>query len=57
MLLPTVVERRVTIGSGATILGGIRIREGALVGAGAVVTRDVDEGGTVVGNPARVMQR
>ena len=56
-LLSTVVERRVTIGSGATILGGIRISEGALVGAGAVVTRDVHKGETVVGNPARVMQR
>jgi UDP-2-acetamido-3-amino-2,3-dideoxy-glucuronate N-acetyltransferase len=51
-LLATVVERRATIGSGATILGGIRIGAGALVGAGAVVTHDVDEGATVVGNPA-----
>ncbi len=53
-LLRTVVERRATLGSGAVILGGIRIGEDALVGAGAVVTRDVEAGATVVGNPARV---
>jgi len=52
-LLPTVVERRAAIGSGATILGGVRIGEGATVGAGAVVVADVDPGATVVGNPAR----
>ena len=54
-LLPTVVERRVSIGSGAVILGGVRIGEGALVGAGAVVTRDVPAGETVAGSPARVL--
>lgn len=52
-LLRTVVERRATLGSGAVIMGGIRIGSGALVGAGAVVTRDVAPGETVVGNPAR----
>jgi maltose O-acetyltransferase len=51
------VERRATIGSGATILGRLRIGEGALVGAGAVVTSDVPAGATVVGNPARVRAR
>lgn len=49
----TVVERAATIGSGATILCGVRIGEGALVGAGAVVTKDVDPGAVVAGNPAR----
>ena len=53
-LLRTVVERRASLGSGAVILGGLRIGEGALVGAGAVVTRDVPPGETVVGNPARL---
>lgn len=52
-LLRTVVERRAAIGSGAVILGGVRIGEDALVGAGAVVTRDVPPGETVVGSPAR----
>lgn len=49
----TVVEDGVTIGSGATILGGLRIGRDALIGAGAVVTKDVEPGATVVGNPAR----
>jgi UDP-2-acetamido-3-amino-2,3-dideoxy-glucuronate N-acetyltransferase len=52
-LLATVVERGVSIGSGATILGGVRIGTGATVGAGAVVVEDVEPGATVVGNPAR----
>jgi UDP-2-acetamido-3-amino-2,3-dideoxy-glucuronate N-acetyltransferase len=56
-LLPTIVERRASLGSGAVILGGLRIREGAIVGAGAVVTRDVAPGETVVGNPARPLVR
>jgi UDP-2-acetamido-3-amino-2,3-dideoxy-glucuronate N-acetyltransferase len=52
-LLATVVERRASLGSGAVILGGLRIGEGALIGAGAVVTRDVLPGTTVMGSPAR----
>jgi UDP-2-acetamido-3-amino-2,3-dideoxy-glucuronate N-acetyltransferase len=52
-LLRTVVERRASIGSGAVIMGGVRIGEGALVGAGAVVTRDVARGEVVAGVPAR----
>lgn len=56
-LLPTVIERRASLGSGAVILGGVRIGEGALVGAGAVVTRDVAPGETVAGVPARVLAR
>lgn len=51
------VADRVSIGSGAIILGGVRIGEGALIGAGAVVTRDVAAGETVAGVPARVMRR
>jgi UDP-2-acetamido-3-amino-2,3-dideoxy-glucuronate N-acetyltransferase len=53
-LLPVVVESRASIGSGALVLGGVRIGEGALVGAGAVVTRDVPPGAVVAGVPARL---
>ena len=52
-LLPTVVEDGASLGSGAVILGGVRIGRGALVGAGSVVTGDVAAGATVVGSPAR----
>jgi acetyltransferase-like isoleucine patch superfamily enzyme len=55
-MLRTVVEHRATIGSRATILGGIRIGERSMIGAGAVVTRDVGDGETVAGNPARVLR-
>jgi acetyltransferase-like isoleucine patch superfamily enzyme len=54
-LLPTVIERGATVGSGATLLGGIRVGRDATVGAGAVVTRDVAPETTVVGNPARIL--
>jgi acetyltransferase-like isoleucine patch superfamily enzyme len=53
-LLRTVVGRRASLGSGVTVLGGVRIGSDALVGAGAVVTRDVAPGEIVLGNPARV---
>ena len=51
-LIETIVEDGASIGSGATILGGVRIGERGQVGAGAVVTKDVPSGATVVGNPA-----
>ncbi len=54
-LLPTVVERGASLGSGCVVLGGIRVGAGALVGAGAVVTRDVGEGEVVAGIPARAV--
>jgi len=53
-VLPVVVERGASIGSGALVLGGVRIGARALVGAGAVVTRDVEAGAVVSGIPARV---
>lgn len=52
-LLPTLVKRRASIGSNATILPGITIGEGAMIGAGAVVTRDVPDHAMVAGVPAR----
>lgn len=54
-LVPTHVERRATIGSGAVIMCGVRIGSGAMIGAGAVVTHDVPRGATVAGVPARVL--
>src|SRR5437868_2242385 len=43
-LVPTIVDARASIGSGAVILAGVHIGTGALIGAGAVVTEDVPEG-------------
>ena len=48
----TVIEDRVSIGTGATIRGGVKLERGAAVGAGAVVVKNVAAGVTVVGNPA-----
>ena len=50
----TVVARGASIGANATILPGIHIGEGAMVGAGSVVTRDVPANAVVYGNPARI---
>ena len=50
----TVVEAGASIGANATILPGIKIGAGSMVGAGAVVTRDVPPLAIVVGNPARI---
>jgi acetyltransferase-like isoleucine patch superfamily enzyme len=52
-LLEILVEDDASIGSGAVVLGGVRIGRGALVGAGAVVTRDVPAGATIAGVPGR----
>ncbi len=53
----TRVKDGATIGTGATILCGLTIGERAFVGAGSVVTRDVPDGATVAGNPARPLRR
>jgi acetyltransferase-like isoleucine patch superfamily enzyme/dTDP-4-dehydrorhamnose 3,5-epimerase-like enzyme len=50
----TVVRRGASIGANATILPGLEIGMGAMVGAGAVVTRSVPPNAVVVGNPARI---
>lgn len=49
---PPVIGYGARIGGGATILPGIVVGRNAVVGAGSVVTRDVDDGAIVVGNPA-----
>jgi acetyltransferase-like isoleucine patch superfamily enzyme len=51
---PVVIEDDAWIGIGAIVLKGVRIGRGARVAAGAVVTRDVPDGATVAGNPARL---
>ena len=53
----TIIEDDVVIGSNASILCGITIGKGAVVGLGAVVVNDVPPGVTVVGNPARVISK
>lgn len=53
---PVTIEDRAWIGARAMILPGVRIGEGAIVGAGAVVSKDVEPYTIVVGNPARVVK-
>ena len=54
-LKKTLVKRRASIGSNATILGGVTIGENSMIGAGAVVIHDVPDDGIVAGVPARVI--
>ena len=56
-LLPTKIGRDVWIGANAVILGGVTIGDGAVVAAGAVVTKDVEPGTVVAGVPAKVVKR
>ena len=49
----TRIKKNASVGANATVLGGITIGANALIGAGAVVTKDVPDGETWVGNPAR----
>ncbi len=51
------VEDRASVGGGVTLLPGVVVGVGALVGAGSVVTRSVAAGDVVVGNPARIIGR
>lgn len=53
---PTLIKKGASIGSGATILPNLTIGEGAIVGAGSVVTRDVAPHTIVVGNPAKFLR-
>jgi UDP-2-acetamido-3-amino-2,3-dideoxy-glucuronate N-acetyltransferase len=55
-LQTTIVRRGASIGTGAVILGGLVIAERAIIGAGAVVTRDVPARAIVAGNPARLIR-
>ena len=52
-----VIDSFVLVGAGATILPRLKIGKNSTVGAGSVVTKDVPEGSTVVGNPARIISK
>jgi acetyltransferase-like isoleucine patch superfamily enzyme len=54
-VVPTLIRRGASLGSGAVILCGVTVGENAMIGAGAVVTRDVAPGETVAGVPARLL--
>lgn len=55
-LLSTLVKKGASIGANATILPGLTIGEGAMIGAGSVVTKDVPPRTLVIGNPARIVR-
>ena len=55
-VVSTVVKQGASIGSNATLLCGITVGSGSIVGAGSVVTRDVPDNTIVAGNPARVIR-
>lgn len=54
--LKTTIKKGASLGANATILPGITVGEGAMVGAGAVVIRDVAPFTVVVGNPAKILK-
>jgi len=57
LLEPTIIRKRASIGSGAIIMCGVEVGEGAMVGAGALVVRDVPPHALVAGSPARVFRQ
>jgi len=57
VLQTTLVKKSASIGSNATLLCGVTIGEGAIVGAGSVVTHDVPDWTIAAGNPARVIRK
>lgn len=56
-VIPTVVKKGASIGSNATLMCGITIGEGAVIGAGSVVTMDVPANTIAAGNPARIFRK
>ena len=56
-VVPTTIKKGASIGSNATLLCGITIGEGAIVGAGSVIIEDVPPQTIVAGNPARIIRK
>lgn len=56
-LVKTVIKKGASIGANATIICGVTIGEGAMIGAGSVVTKDVPDGELWVGNPSRFLRK
>jgi acetyltransferase-like isoleucine patch superfamily enzyme len=56
-LIGPTIKKGARIGANSTLLPGVVIGEGAVVGGGSVVTKDVPAGATVAGNPARIMKQ
>jgi acetyltransferase-like isoleucine patch superfamily enzyme len=56
LLERTIIRRRASVGSGAIIMCGVEVGEGAMVGAGALVTRNVPPNSVVAGSPARILR-
>ncbi len=54
--IPTLIKKGASLGSNATILCGVTVGEGAIIGAGSVVTHDVPAHAVAAGNPARVIR-
>jgi len=54
--LPTIVKKNASIGSNATIIAGIKIGQFSVIGAGSVVTKDVDDFSIIAGNPAKLIR-
>jgi acetyltransferase-like isoleucine patch superfamily enzyme len=55
-MVETFVRQGASIGTSATILGGLTIGRNALIGAGSVVTKDVPDNAVVAGNPAKLIR-
>jgi len=55
-VIPTIVKKKAAIGSNATILCGVTIGEGAIIGAGTVVTKNIPSNVVAAGNPAQVIR-
>ena len=55
--MTTIIENEVSIGANATIICGVRLGKGCMIGAGTVVTKDVEPYTTVIGNPAYILEK